>query len=85
MQTFILESDNKAAMKVIKAAAKEMKITLTEKTELDDGNNDFYYVNGVRIRKAKGKLDIEKISGSFPNLDIDPKTYRKKLWSRQKV
>jgi hypothetical protein len=86
MESITLTSKSKSALKAIKAIAKEMPdITISEQTQADDGNSDFYYINGVRVRKAKGKLDIEKLSGIFPNMNMDPKTFRKKLWSRQKV
>jgi hypothetical protein len=84
MQTFILESDNKAAMKVIKAAAKEMKITLTEKTE--EETSEYYYINGVRVRRGKGKLDVEKNAGSLSHINFeDPKIIREKAWRRKKA
>ena len=82
MQTFILESDNKAAMKVIKAAAKEMKITLTEKTEKE--TDEFFYINGVRVRKGKGKLNVDKMAGSLSHINFeDPKIIREKAWRRK--
>lgn len=84
MQTFILESDNKAAMKVIKAAAKEMKITLTEKTEKE--TDEFFYINGVRVRKGKGKLNVDKMAGSLSHINFeDPKIIREKAWRRKKA
>ncbi len=84
MQTFILESDNKAAMKVIKAAAKEMKITLTEKKE--EETDEFFYINGVRVRKGKGKLNVDKMAGSLSHINFeDPKIIREKAWRRKKA
>lgn len=85
MESITLTSNSKSALKAIKAIAKEMpNISISEKTEEDDGSSDFY-IKGVKVRKPKGKLDIDKLSGSFPNMDMDPKTFRKKLWSRQKA
>ena len=84
MQTYILKSDNKAAMKVIKAAAKEMKITLTEKNE--EETDEFFYINGVRVRKGKGKLNIDKMAGSLSHINFeDPKIIREKAWRRKKA
>ena len=74
MQTFILKSDNKAAMKVIKAAAKEMKITLTEKKE--EETDEFFYINGVRVRKGKGKLNVDKMAGSLSHIKICRNSFR---------
>lgn len=84
MQTYILKSDNKAAMKVIKAAAKEMKITLTEKNE--EETDEFFYINGVRVRKGKGKLNVDKMAGSLSHINFeDPKIIREKAWRRKKA
>ena len=84
MQTYILKSDNKAAMKVIKAAAKEMKITLTEKKE--EETDEFFYINGVRVRKGKGKLNVDKMAGSLSHINFeDPKIIREKAWRRKKA
>ena len=84
MQTYILKSDNKAAMKVIKAAAKEMKITLSEKNE--EETDEFFYINGVRVRKGKGKLNIDKMAGSLSHINFeDPKIIREKAWRRKKA
>ena len=87
MESITLTSNSKSALKAIKAIAKEMpNISITENVEnVEKETDEFFYIKGVRVRKAKGKLDIEKLSGSFPNLNMDPKTYRKKLWSRQKA
>ena len=84
MQTYILKSDNKAAMKVIKAAAKEMKITLTEKKE--EETDEFFYINGVRVRKGKGKLNVDKMAGSLSHINFEePKIIREKAWRRKKA
>ena len=84
MQTYILKSDNKAAMKVIKAAAKEMKITLTEKNE--EETDEFFYINDVRVRKGKGKLNVDKMAGSLSHINFeDPKIIREKAWRRKKA
>ena len=84
MQTYILKSDNKAAMKVIKAAAKEMKITLSEKNE--EETDEFFYINGVRVRKGKGKLNVDKMAGSLSHINFeDPKIIREKAWRRKKA
>jgi hypothetical protein len=84
MQTLTITSDNKNSLKAIKAFAKEQSdVTITVKKE--EETDEYFYLKGVRVRKAKGKLDIEKISGSIPNLNMDPKTFRKKIWSREKV
>jgi hypothetical protein len=84
MESITLTSNSKSALKAIKAIAKEMpNISILEKTEVE--TDEYYYLKGVRVRKAKGKLNIEKLSGSIPNIDMDPKTFRKKLWSRQKA
>jgi hypothetical protein len=84
MQTLILESDNKKALKAIKAIAQEMNIKTTEK-KTEQETEDYYYWKGVKIRKAKGKLDLKALSGSIPNIDMDPETFRKKLWKRNKA
>jgi hypothetical protein len=84
MESITLTSNSKSALKAIKAIAKEMpNISISEKAEVE--TDDYYYLKGVRVRKAKGKLDIQKLSGSIPNIDMDPKTFRKKIWSRQKA
>jgi hypothetical protein len=84
MQTLTITSDNKNSLKAIKAFAKEQSdVTITVKNEKE--TDEYFYLKGVRVRKAKGKLDIDKLAGSFPNIDLDPKTFRKKLWSREKV
>jgi hypothetical protein len=84
MESITLTSNSKSALKAIKAIAKEMpNISISEKKEVE--TDEYYYLKGVRVTKAKGKLDIEKLSGSIPNMDMDPKTFRKKIWSRQKV
>jgi hypothetical protein len=84
MQTLTITSDNKNSLKAIKAFAKEQSdVTITIKKE--EETDEFFYLKGVRVRKAKGKLDIDKLAGSFPNFDMDPQTFRKKLWSREKV
>ena len=84
MQTLILESDNKKALKAIKVIAEEMNIKTTEK-KTEQETEDYYYWKGVKIRKAKGKLDIKALSGSIPNIDMDPETFRKKIWKRNKA
>lgn len=84
MESITLTSNSKSALKAIKAIAKQMpNISISENTEVE--TDEYYYLRGVKVTKAKGKLDIEKLSGSFPNMDMDPKTFRKKLWSRQKA
>ena len=84
MQTYILKSDNKAAMKAIKAVAKEMKITVTEKIE--EETDEFFYINGVRVRKGKGKLNVDKMAGSLSHINFDdPKIIREKAWRRKKA
>ena len=87
MQSITLTSTSKSALKAIKAIAKEMpNISIAENVEIFEKETDeFFYIKGVRVRKAKGKLDIDKMAGSFPNLNMEPKTYRKKLWTRPKA
>ncbi len=83
MQTLIISSKNKKSLKAIKTFAKELDdVTITVKDE--EETDEFFYINGVRVRKGKGKLDIEKLAGSFPNLGMNPKTFRKKIWRRKK-
>ena len=85
MQTLILESDNKKAIKAIKAIAKEMNIKTTEK-EIEEETREFFYINGVRVRKAKGILNVEKMAGSLTHLNFeDPKKIRKNAWRRKKT
>jgi hypothetical protein len=84
MESITLTSNSKNALKAIKAIAKEMpNISISEK--LKEETDEYYYLKGVRVTKAKGNLNIEKLSGSYPNIDMNPKTFRKKLWSRQKA
>jgi hypothetical protein len=85
MQTLILESDNKKALKAIKAIAEEMNIKTTEKkTEAE--TDDYYYWKGVKVKKAKGKLDIKALSGSLSDINFeDPSVIRKKAWTRKKA
>lgn len=84
MTTLILEPDNQAKVEAIKAFAKEMDIKIIEK-EAEQETEDYFYLKGVKVRKAKGKIDLEKMSGSIPNIDMDPETFRKKAWSRNKI
>lgn len=46
--------------------------------------NSYSYFKGVKLRNSKGKLDIEKLSVSMPNLNLNPETFRKEIWSRKK-
>jgi hypothetical protein len=86
MESITLTSKSKSALKAIKAIAKEMpNISITEKSLEDDGDSDFYYINGVRVRRGKGKLDVEKNAGSLSNIHFDdPKNIRKNAWRRKK-
>ena len=85
MQTLILESDNKKALKAIKAIAEEMNIKTTEK-KAEKETDDYYYWKGVKVRKAKGKLDIKALSGSLSDINFeDPAEIRKKAWTRKKA
>jgi hypothetical protein len=85
MQTLILESDNKKALKAIKVIAEEMNIKTTEK-KTEQETEDYYYWKGVKIRKAKGKLDVKKMAGSLSDIHFeDPAELRKKAWTRKKA
>jgi hypothetical protein len=42
------------------------------------------YLKEVKGRNSKGKLEIEKLSGSIPNLNMDPESFRKEIWTRKK-
>jgi hypothetical protein len=83
MQTLIFTSDNKKALAAIKDFAKELDVEVTEKNT--EETDEFYYWKGVKVRKAKGELDIKKMSGSIPNINMDPETFRKELWTRKKA
>ena len=46
--------------------------------------------NGEKKKKQKSATDnptpkLSDIFGSWPNIDLDPKTYRKKLWRRKEI
>ena len=85
MESITLTSKSKSALKAIKAIAKEMPdISISEKTE--EETDEFYYINGVRVRRGKGKLDVEKNAGSLSDIHFeDPKTIRKNAWRRKKA
>jgi hypothetical protein len=87
MQRLILESDDELTLEILKTYATQFQSNVevveepsTDKKETDD----YYYWKGVKIFKAKQPLDVQALSGSFPNIDIDPKTYRQTLWNRNK-
>jgi hypothetical protein len=84
MFSITLTSTKKSAIKAIKLVAKEMgNITISETNEEESA--EYTYINGVRIRKAKGKLDVEKMAGSLSHIHFeDPKVLREKAWRRKK-
>lgn len=79
MPTLILESENTSALNAIKAVAKELHVKITQR-KTEDSKLPLY--ERSYVRKATRKLDIKKLAGSIPNLDMDPKTFRKKAWER---
>jgi ribosomal 30S subunit maturation factor RimM len=79
-----LETDDAVAMEMIKAHARELNIVVLEEENNEEDPDEFYYLKGVKVRKAKGELNIKELSGSFPDLGLDPETYRKDLWTRNK-
>ena len=88
MQSITLTSTSKSALKAIKAIAKEMpNISIAENVEnVEKETDEFFYIKGVRVRKAKGKLDVEKNAGSLSDIHFDdPKTIRKNAWRRKKA
>jgi hypothetical protein len=84
MFSIILTSTKESAIKAIKLVAKEIgDITISETNE--EETDEYFYINGVRIRKAKGKLDVEKMAGSLSHINFeDPKVLREKAWRRKK-
>jgi hypothetical protein len=84
MQILTIASDNKNSLKAIKAFAKEQSdVTITVKKE--EETDEFFYLKGVRVTKAKGKLDIDKLAGSLSHIHFeDPKVLREKAWTRKK-
>jgi hypothetical protein len=84
MFSITLTSTKESAIKAIKLVAKEIgDITISETNE--EETDEYFYINGVRIRKAKGKLDVEKMAGSFSHIHFeDPKVLREKAWRRKK-
>ena len=85
MESITLTSKSKSALKAIKAIAKEMPdISISEQTE--EETDEFYYIKGVRVRRGKGKLNVEKNAGSLSDINFeDPKTIRKNAWRRKKA
>ncbi len=85
MQTLTISSDNKNSLKAIKAFAKEQAdVVITVKKE--EETDEFFYINGVRVRKAKGKFNVDKMAGSLSHINFeDPKTIRKNAWRRKKA
>jgi hypothetical protein len=85
MQILTIASDNKNSLKAIKAFAKEQSdVTITVKKEQE--TDEFFYINGVRVRKGKGKLNVDKMAGSLSHINFeDPKIIREKAWRRKKA
>jgi hypothetical protein len=84
MFSITLTSSKKSAIKAIKLVAKEMgDITISETNE--EETDEYFYIKGVRIKKGKGKLDVEKNAGSLSHIHFeDPKVLREKAWRRKK-
>jgi hypothetical protein len=85
MEILTIASNNKNSLKAIKAFAKEQSdVTISIKKE--EETDEYLYLKGVRVTKAKGKLDIDKLAGSLSHIDFgDPKTLRKNAWRRKKA
>lgn len=81
MPTVTIKSENKDALDAICKIAHLMQM---DAVQVDEEGNESYYWKGVRILIGKGEIDISKLSGSFPDLNMDPETFRKKAWERNK-
>ncbi len=81
MPTLILESKNSPALNAVKEVARELKINITEADNVMDETS---LPDKSHIEKAKRKLNVKEIAGSIPNLNMDPKTFRKEIWERKR-
>lgn len=84
MQTLILKSDNREALKAIKALAEVLDI----RSSIKSGNEkqDFELVKGVKIVKAKKKFNPKEMAGTLTDLNLeDASVIRKKAWTRKKA
>lgn len=84
MQTLILKSENTKALEAIKTLAKVFDIESSMKKNDDDTN--FKIVKGVKIIKAKRKLNPQELAGSLTDLNLeDASILRKRAWTRKKA
>lgn len=87
MQRLILESEDELLLEILKTYATQFQSNVEIVEDMVDKKqetSDYYYWKGVKIFKAKQPLDVHALSGSFPNIDLDPETYRQTLWTRNK-
>ena len=84
MQTLILKSDNREALKAIKALAKVLDIESSIKSANEQ--QDFEMGKGVKIVKAKRKFNPKEMAGTLTDLNLeDASGIRKKAWTRKKA
>lgn len=84
MQTLILKSDNKEALKAIKTLAEVLDIESSIKSNKEQ--EGFKVVKGVKITKAKRKFNPKEMAGSLTDLRLeDASIIRKKAWTRKKA
>ena len=84
MQTLILKSENKKALDAIKTLAKVLGIESSMENNKELGG--FKIIKGVKITKAKRKLNPREMAGTLTDLNIeDASVLRKKAWTRKKT
>ena len=84
MQTLILRSNNKEALKAIRTLADVLEIESSLKSSPKE--EEEYIEKGVKIVRPKRAFDPKKMVGTLTDLNLqDPLEIRKKAWIRKKA
>lgn len=84
MSVLTITTDNKKALEVIKVVATALGADIINSDFSTNANNDFYFLKGLKIKKATRTRSLKLTAGSLKGINIDTAKLREEAWSRNK-